>query len=157
LHSFERPRPQPISFSSLPPQNQPFPEYTTAFPTLLCLSACTLYFLFQLGVTLAAMARVLLARRGRTRPASRLSEELLRAMKKPQHDFSFYRARVKELLVNPKVKSVHQRRSFLARLGQQAWAAVSARMYHSVSYFRYSPRIVAMATVSLFLLFEVWF
>ncbi len=103
------------------------------------------------------MARVLLARRGRTRPASRLSEELLRAMKKPQHDFSFYRARVKELLVNPKVKSVHQRRSFLARLGQQAWAAVSARMYHSVSYFRYSPRIVAMATVSLFLLFEVWF
>ena len=127
----------------------------------MCLSGSTLYFVWQ---TVSTVAKVVRALRDRRTPLLGPRPGGLRAavgaMQKERMDLSFYSHRVRELLVGVRRRKCHLSTSSLEPRSRLAWlwqlgGCLRSRLYRNVKYFRYSPRIVAMATVSAFLLFEV--
>ena len=69
-------------------------------------------------------------------------------------EFAFYEERVQQLLVSARQQRAAVQKGLLApplHLVARLWR----RVYQPIHYFRYSPRIVSMAVVAAFLLFEV--
>lgn len=144
-------------------QHQPFPLYMTSLPTFVSLFGSTIYFtllalrtLWKVVKALRQLQRSPFATRSLNATCQQLWYTCRQASQRPKMNFHFYRSRVRQLLKNE--RRTYKTAAPAGRLYRcYCWlsAAVRSRLYQRMTYFRYSPRILAMATVAIFLLFEV--
>ncbi|EDQ87990.1 uncharacterized protein MONBRDRAFT_26692 [Monosiga brevicollis MX1] len=150
-----------------------YPDGAIMMPTLVCLVLLLGYFLglFYVKVKqlVSTISRGLRARRRRRLLTDAKwrgwRSELWKACRRERDplEFVFYETRVRELTHSARRQERDRLKS--NRPARSAWSwwfitkdglrFIVHKIYEPVTYFRYSPRIVSMAMVATFLLFEV--